>query len=268
MMQTVLTSWGFDEDEIKLEAFGTGLINNTWKITSSGNEYILQKINDNVFKAPLHIANNIKLVKDHLARHHPSYLFTAPLVSKEGDEMVFMKGQGYFRLFPYVKGSHSKDIVETPAQAYEAAAQFGRFTRLVSGIDMDKLRITIPDFHNLGLRYQQFLAALKNGNKDRIAGAKDLCESLVQQSDIAGTYERIRSDPGFHLRVIHHDTKISNILFDDNDKGLCVIDLDTMMPGYFTSDVGDMMRTYLSPANEEEKDMTKIEVRDEFYRAI
>ena len=81
-------------------------------------------------------------------------------------------------------------------------------------------------------------------------------------------YEQIKTDPAFHLRVTHHDTKIGNVLFDKNDKGLCVIDLDTVMPGYFISDVGDMMRTYLSPVSEEEKDLDKIEVRDDFYKAI
>jgi Ser/Thr protein kinase RdoA (MazF antagonist) len=268
MMQRVLSAYGFEESETKIQSFGKGLINRTWKITSSGKEYILQRINDNVFKQPVNIAVNIKLVKDHLARHHPTYVFIAPLPTNDGDEMFFIEGGGYFRLFPYVKGSHSKQVVETPEQAYQAAVQFGRFTHLLSGIDLDKFRITIPDFHNLSLRCQQFNNALKNGNKERIGRAKDIIDSLVQQADIAGMYEKIRSDPGFRVRVIHHDTKISNILFDENDKGLCVIDLDTMMPGYFTSDVGDMMRTYLSAASEEEKDLSKIEVRGEFYKAI
>lgn len=81
-------------------------------------------------------------------------------------------------------------------------------------------------------------------------------------------FEKVRQDPAFRMRVTHHDTKISNVLFNDAGKGICVIDLDTVMPGYFISDVGDMMRTYLSPANEEEKDFAQVEVRPEFYRAI
>jgi Ser/Thr protein kinase RdoA (MazF antagonist) len=91
---------------------------------------------------------------------------------------------------------------------------------------------------------------------------------LVLHSDIVTEYRRIQNDPQFKLRVTHHDTKISNVLFDQWGKGLCVIDLDTVMPGYFISDVGDMMRTYLSPVSEEEKDFTRIQVRDEFYKAI
>jgi Ser/Thr protein kinase RdoA (MazF antagonist) len=86
-----------------------------------------------------------------------------------------------------------------------------------------------------------------------------MISSLASHVNIVGEYESIKANPEFKLRVTHHDTKISNVLFDDAGKGLCVIDLDTAMPGYFISDVGDMMRTYLSPVSEEEKDLTKIE---------
>jgi Ser/Thr protein kinase RdoA (MazF antagonist) len=81
-------------------------------------------------------------------------------------------------------------------------------------------------------------------------------------------YDRIKSNPAFKLRVTHHDTKISNVLFDANDNGLCVIDLDTVMPGYFISDVGDMLRTYLSPVSEEEADLSKIDIREDYFEAI
>jgi Ser/Thr protein kinase RdoA (MazF antagonist) len=171
-------------------------------------------------------------------------------------------------MFPFVPGSHSIDVVETPRQAYEAATQFGRFTRLLHGIDVKKLKLTIPCFHDLTLRYEQFLQALEKGNKQRIEESKDLIRSLVSHTDIVTKYGYIKTSSEFKLRVTHHDTKISNVLFDAEGKGLCVIDLDTVMPGYFISDVGDMMRTYLSPVSEEEKEFSKIEVRDEFYKAI
>ena len=82
------------------------------------------------------------------------------------------------------------------------------------------------------------------------------------------TYENLLKNPAFKTRVTHHDTKISNVLFDEEDNGLCVIDLDTVMPGYFISDVGDMLRTYLSPVSEEEKDFSKIVIREDYFRAI
>ena len=133
---------------------------------------------------------------------------------------------------------------------------------------MDELKTTIPQFHDLSLRYKQFQDALEKGNKERIGEAAELIGIVKQNADVVAEFENIKTNPDFKLRVTHHDTKISNVLFDDMDKGLCVIDLDTVMSGYFISDVGDMMRTYLSPVSEEETDFSKIEVRDDFYKAI
>lgn len=268
MIQTVLSAYGLNEKETSVESFGTGLINNTWKVTTADKGLILQRVNDTVFKHPQYIAGNIKLIKDYLCQHHPEYKFVSPVASATGEEMVFIKGEGFFRLFPFIAGSHSKDVVETPEQAYEAALQFGRFTRLLSGIDLTRFKITIPSFHDLSLRYQQFLSALKNGNKQRISRSQDMIKIISDQAGIVQVYEQIKKDPAFHLRVTHHDTKIGNVLFDKDNKGLCVIDLDTTMPGYFISDAGDMMRTYLSPVSEEGKDFSKIEIRNDFYKAI
>jgi len=268
MIQTVLSAYGLNEKDTSVESFGTGLIHNTWKVISSGKTYILQHVNDAVFTQPKNIASNIKLIADYLSQHHSEYKFVAPVVSVAGEEMIFINGQGYFRLFPFVAGSHSIDVVETPEQAYEAALQFGRFTRLLSVIDLSLLKITIPSFHDLSLRYKQFISALKKGNKQRIEESKKFIKIILDNESIVQVYDQIKASAAIRLRVTHHDTKISNVLFDKNNKGLCVIDLDTTMPGYFISDVGDMMRTYLSPANEEEKDFHKIEIRNDFYKAI
>ena len=267
MPTLVLSAYGLD-GRSSVETFGSGLINNTWKVIAGEQEYILQRVNHAVFKEPHDIANNISLVGDYLKRNHPEYKFVAPVVTPKGDEMIYISGQGYFRMFPFVAGSHSKDVVETAEQAYEAATQFGRFTRLLHGIDIKKLRLTIPCFHDLSLRYKQFLLAIEKGNKDRIRESDALIKSLVAHADIVTEYDNIVANPDFRLRVTHHDTKISNVLFDQKGRGICVIDLDTVMPGYFISDVGDMMRTYLSPVSEEETDFEKIRVRDDFYKAI
>lgn len=268
ILQSVLPAYGLDMKTAKIESFGSGLINHTWKVTTPLDAYILQKVNTAVFKEPGKIAHNIRLIAEFLKKHHTAYTFVSPVASLSGGDMVEESENGFFRLFPFVAGSHSKDVVETPGQAYEAATQFGRFTRLLSGIDVGELKITIPHFHDLSLRYDQFLAALKNGNKERIKESGELIKKIRLYEDIVSEYERIRADKEMKLRVTHHDTKISNVLFDREGKGICVIDLDTVMPGYFISDVGDMMRTYLSPVSEEEGDFTKITVRDDFYKAI
>lgn len=268
MAQSVLQAYGLQEDLLIIEKFGTGLINHTWKITAPGQDYILQQINEKVFIEPEAINSNISLIAEYLRLNHPEYTFAAPVVSNNGQEMIYQKGNGYFRMFPFIIGSHSKNIVQTPEQAFEAAAQFALFTRKLSGFDISKLKITIPHFHDLSLRYKQFLDAVENGNSKRILETTALIQSLKKISGIADEFEAIINNPSFKLRVTHHDTKISNVLFDSNSNGICVIDLDTVMPGYFISDVGDMMRTYLSPVSEEEKDFSKIEIRDEFYKAI
>ncbi|MEP7141418.1 MAG: aminoglycoside phosphotransferase family protein [Ferruginibacter sp.] len=268
MIKSILTAYGLDNDETGVKPFGNGLINNTWKVVSGNSEYILQRINQAVFFEPNDIAQNIKMIGDYLKQKSPEYKFVAPVVSLNGREIIFEEGEGFFRLFPFVADSYTVDVVETPGQAFEAATQFGRFTRLLSKMDTSKLKITIQSFHDLSLRYAQFLAALENGNQERIQQSEQLTQALLGFSDIVSEYERIKLNPLFKLRVTHHDTKISNVLFDGNGKGLCVIDLDTIMPGYFISDVGDMMRTYLSPVSEEEIDFDKIVIRDEIYQAI
>ena len=267
-LKPILSAYGLDFELLKIESFGSGLINNTWRVTAPNQVYILQRINHAIFKKPEDIASNIWLIGAYLRHNYPEYLFVSPTKTRVGEEMIFVENEGYFRMFPFVEGSHAKDVVEKAEQAREAAAQFGRFTFLLRGCQINELKTTIPQFHDLSLRYRQFQDALINGNKERIAESAELINMIHANDNIVQEYENIKINPDFKFRVTHHDTKISNILFDKDDKGLCVIDLDTVMPGYFISDVGDMMRTYLSPVSEEETDFSKIEVREAFYKAI
>ncbi len=264
---SVLGQYGFERDEYTIEQFGSGLINNTWLVLKGSEKYILQKVNKNIFTNPFLIADNIEKIQAHLSVHNSHYFFTAPCKTLKGESIVLLSDD-YYRMFPYIKGSHTIDVVQSPLQAYEAASQFSRFTSVLSELDINTLNITLPSFHNLSLRYAQFSEALEKGNKERIKEAGDLIGELKAYSAIVDEYNNITNNNEFKLRVTHHDTKISNVLLDDHHKGICVIDLDTVMPGYFISDVGDMMRTYLCPVSEEEKDFSKIEVRDEFYFAI
>ncbi|MDQ6889783.1 MAG: aminoglycoside phosphotransferase family protein [Bacteroidota bacterium] len=261
-------AYDLDEDQFEIEPIKNGLINQTWRLKNSHADYILQKINSAVFKQPPAIASNLKVLADYLSQHAPDYLFVVPIQTKTNEGMTFIRGKGYFRLSPFVKKSHTINAAQTPGQAFEAAKEFGKFSRLLSHFPVEKLQITLPDFHNLSLRYHQFSEALIKGNRDRIEQSGKLIRFIREHKHIAETYDAILTNPEFRLRVTHHDTKISNVLFDGEDKGLCVIDLDTVMPGYFISDVGDMIRTYLSPATEEEKDFDKIEIRDEYFLAI
>lgn len=267
MLEKILSLYGLDPEELTITPFGDGLINHTWKVWADNRNYIFQKVNTRVFKNPQEIDENINTIKAYLTDNYPDYLFVAPLVTLT-ESSLYQEDYDFYRLFPFVEGSHSLNYLENKEEAYEAARQFGKFSRLLSGFNTSQLNITIPDFHNLGLRYEQFKTACANASPDKLKTAADHISFLNQHNDIVDTYISISNNPEIPLRVIHHDTKINNVLFDDHNKGLCVIDLDTVMPGYFISDVGDMMRTYLSEASEEETDLSKVKIRKEFYDAI
>jgi Ser/Thr protein kinase RdoA (MazF antagonist) len=266
-MKEILFQFGLTDDNFNVQPFGSGLINTTWIVESKkgSQKYILQKINKQIFKQPEDIAYNIRLIDNYLKKNFPDYLFVSPCITITGNELV-KKEDEYYRMFPFIANSHTVAVVEKPEQAYEAAKQFGRFTKLLSGLDANHLKITLPDFHDLLLRYQQFERVLETGNRERIKQSNDLIVMIKQNKSIVDEYEVCKTR--LKTRCTHHDTKISNVLFDEFNKGLCVIDLDTVMPGYFISDVGDMMRTYLCPVSEEEKDFSKITVRKDFYDAI
>ncbi len=267
MLEQVLHAYGINE-ECTIISYENGLINHTWKIEDESNEFILQRLNNKVFKDPCIIAENIRMVGDYLSHYHPSYFFCMPLKTLTGNNMFHIPNEGYYRMFPFVKNSRSVNVVSNTKQAYEAAKRFGEFTKLLSGFPANNLQISLPDFHNLSLHYDHFILSVKKGNKERITKAAQLIKFLKAEKYIVDEFKVIQSSPDFKLRVIHHDTKISNVLFDKDDNGICVIDLDTLMPGYFVSDVGDMMRTYLSPVSEEEQEFFKIEIREEYFEAI
>jgi thiamine kinase-like enzyme len=259
--------FGYDENLFSVEPIGSGLIHRTWKLSSKADELIVQQINHLVFQHPEAIAENINLLKNHLAVYAPHYVFTAPLTALNGEQLILVDGH-YYRMFRFVKGSHTIDTVQTPQQAFEAAAAFGKFTKLLRGVDVTKLHTTLPNFHNLTLRYQQFEQAIAQGNPKRIKYAELLIKDVKKHHTIVEQFEQALQNQSIIKRVTHHDTKISNVLFNSADKAICVIDLDTVMQGYFFSDVGDMMRTYLSPVNEEETNWNHITIRKSIYDAV
>ena len=264
----ILSLFGIETAHVRIEKISHGLINRTWKIRTENQTYILQQINTNVFNNPELIANNLQTIKAYLSDHYPHYLFVAPLPAMNGDILVEGKRGMCFRMFPFVSNSHTINTVSNPQQAYEAAKQFGKFTNVLSGFDASQLNITLPHFHDLSLRFLQFEEAVTNADETTLGQAKPYVDELYKQQAIVKQYEAIVDHRIIPLRVCHHDTKISNVLFDENDKGLCVIDLDTVMPGYIISDVGDMLRTYLSPVSEEEQDMSRIHIRKDYFTAI
>jgi Ser/Thr protein kinase RdoA (MazF antagonist) len=269
-IEKVLTEYRLNKEGVTYQAFGTGHINSTFLINdqTSSYKFILQNININVFKKPDIIAQNMKMVGDYLSKHYPDYLFVNAIKTIDGKEMAIVDGD-YWRLTNFIENSISFDTLSDPAQAYEAAVQFGRLNKLLSDFDASQLKETIPGFHDLGLRFKQFNDALSIAPEHFRQNAAPEIQKALHYKFILDYFNSFKNSKDFPDRAMHHDTKISNMLFDrDSMTGICVIDLDTLMSGKFISDLGDMMRTYLCAFSENEPDTDKIFVRIEYFEAI
>jgi len=268
--ENVLKAYSLPNTNIKIQQIGSGHINRTYLLTNLENNeaYILQSINANVFQNPETIATNIRLVADYLKTHFPNYLFPAPLRNAEGKTMVENNGE-YWRLSPFIANTLALDTLSSPKQAYEAAKQFGKLSRLLDGFDSKQLQPAILGFHDLQLRFDQFENALNEGQQVFKEKAIVEIETALRFKYILTQYNLFNNKSDFPNRVMHHDTKISNVLLnEDTFEGICVIDLDTLMPGKFISDLGDMMRTYLCEFSENETELSKINIRVEYFSAM
>lgn len=260
----VLKAFGIDPDAA-VERVGSGHINRTFKVTANNATFILQQINTNVFADPEIIARNLQHARDYLTQKHPDYLFIAPI-----GQLVYATGdKNPWRLYPYIENTFTVDDVQSVDQAYEASKAFGRFGRLMKGCDLSKFKPTIDQFHNLALRYDQFIIAYHSADATAKRAAANEIEAAVNFRPIVDRYNSVIASRTLVPGIFHNDTKINNVLFDRNSKkAVAVIDLDTVMEGYFIYDLGDLVRTIVSPVSEEEKDLEKIAVRKEFYHAI
>lgn len=264
----ILEKFGLDHHNFDVIPHGNGLIHQTYVVKENLiPKYILQRVNDSVFRNPEDIAYNLKYIGSFLQSKNPEFPFTLP-ISTGSNENYVLVDSNYYRMFHFVKDSHTITVCNTEDQAYEAAKAFGRFTNELSDFPAKNLKETIPQFHDLNYRFQIFLQALNSGNLQKIDDSKNLIDWFFLHESVVKKFKAILDDEKFKLRVTHHDTKISNVLFDNFNKSICVIDLDTVMSGYFISDVGDMIRTYTSEADEEEKDLDKIYFRKNFFEAI
>ena len=167
MLDNILISFDLNPPDYTIRPFGSGLINHTLKVSGKAGDYILQQINVNVFKSPEDIAENLSLLNRHFKKTKSDYLFVAPLPAISGDFLVKSASGNVFRLFPFVKGSQTINAISSKKQAFEAAKQFGKFTRLLNDFEIGRLKHTLTDFHNLTLRFQQFKAALQNAQGER-----------------------------------------------------------------------------------------------------
>ncbi|MEO7924869.1 MAG: aminoglycoside phosphotransferase family protein [Chitinophagaceae bacterium] len=250
-----------------------GLINQTYKVTNekSGERFLLQQINNIVFPEPQHIQDNYEKIWSWLQdkKNTKSIKIPRPLQFPGNKQLFRDSHQRYWRVVEFIDGAQTFHNVTNSNQAKKVAEAFGNFTAGFSDFDPSTLVPVIPGFHDLSLRYQQFQQALYSAEKDRLLSARATAEELKKRERYTRFYETIISSDEFKLRVMHHDAKISNILFDAiSGDVICPVDLDTCMQGYFFSDLGDMIRSMTCPEDENSTDLGAINIKKELYSAI
>lgn len=269
MKQLLLTKvFAIDGVVNKAVPFGNGHINDTYRLINEDNnkpDYLLQRINHNVFKNIPAMMNNIQLVTAHIRR---KLIFSGEDADNKVSTLIhthegglFTKQDGeYWRVFQFMKNFRSYDKPDTPDQMYEGAKAFGAFLNYLSDFHIEELHYTLPDFHDMKFRLKQFFVAKDEAEKHRLGQAQEEIKYVLETADYVTGIQDMSAGCGMLLRVTHNDTKFNNVLLDSNDKGQCVIDLDTVMPGYVYFDVGDGLRTGASTADEHELDLQKVDV--------
>lgn len=252
----------------KIKPTGSGHINKTYLVEDKS-KFILQRINIQVFKDPEAIATNNRIAAEYLAKHHPEYLFLTSLRDRSGHDLFYAEDGFPWRLYPLIDNTITVDVLTTTQEAYEAAVGFARLAKNLHEIDCSLFKPTLERFQDLGWRYQQFEEALANASQDRIKQATNQIRQAQSFQFLVKEYQLLIASGSLKERITHNDTKINNILFDKiTSKAVCVIDLDTLMPGYFIYDLGDMVRTCVSPVSEEEREISKISFRKDMYEAV
>jgi Ser/Thr protein kinase RdoA (MazF antagonist) len=242
--------------------FGSGHINSTYKVvTDAGCEYVLQRINKYVFKDPVRLMENAGAVTDFLRSRVEDPRMALHFIPTHEEKFYFMDDEEeYWRMYDFI-GGFCLDAPESEEDFYQSAIAFGRFQHMLTEFPAHTLYETIPEFHNTIDRYRQLRESIEADACGRLAGVQADVDFMLEREELACTLQRLRESGELPLRVTHNDTKLNNVLLDkDTRKSLCVLDLDTVMPGLSLYDFGDSIRFGAATAAEDEKDLSKMEL--------
>lgn len=259
--------------------FGNGNVNDTFLLTFDQGgirlNYVLQRINESAFKEPIKVMENIDRVTRHIlskirAAHAETYKRTIRLLSaQDGNPYVYGPYGGCWRAYVFVERARAYDVLETPEQAFCIAKAFGEFQEQLNDLPGERLHDTIPDFHNTPKRIAQLEDAISRDPAGRVREVQKEIDFVLSRKEDAGLLIRLNKEGAIPERITHNDTKCNNILIDDlSGEGICVIDLDTVMPGLSLYDFGDMVRSGTNPAEEDELDLSKVFMRFDMYEAL
>ncbi len=269
-IETITRQFNLDND---IGEYGNGHINDTY--VTNPTQYILQRINTNIFTNPKELMNNIekvtKFLKKKIAQEggNPERETMTIIKTLDCKNLYKYDDSNYFRVYEFVEGSLAIETPESSEDLYEAAKGFAKFQKRLADFPVDTLYETIKNFHNTPIRFEALKKAISEDKMGRAAEVKEEIEfALAQENWISSVTDGL-ADGSIPLRVTHNDTKINNILFDRaTRKALCVIDLDTVMPGSMLYDFGDALRIGAATAAEDERDLAKVNFDLEAFEAF
>ena len=262
---------------LKGEPYGSGHIHDTFRIETvekDKDDYILQRLNNKIFRNIPELQNNIERVTVHLRNK----LNAVPgsnikreclslIPSRNGKSWIIDKDGNYWRMYIFISNHRSYNIVDSPGKAFEGGKAIGRFQAMLSDMPGKPLFETIPWFHDIEKRLQTFNIKIKENPVGRVETVVKEIDQILDRAEEMKIILSLGKEGKIPLRITHNDTKFNNILLDENDKALCVIDLDTVMPGYIHYDFGDAIRTAANTASEDENDLSRVKLDLNLFKA-
>ena len=275
-MKNVLANFKIDGEFVSCVPYGEGHINDTYLVTFKNDPiglYILQRINHNIFKDVKGLMNNISLVTNYLKEkeHDVDGRKVLTIVKTKDDKDYYYDeaNDKYYRVYIFVKDSLTLQKASTKELFEESAIAFGRFVNLLADFDTTPLIEVIKDFHNSEERFNHFVKTLKEDKLDRAKYCQEEIKFILDRKDDCSKIVNLLKENKLPTKVTHNDTKLNNVLLDINTlKALCVIDLDTVMPGSSLYDFGDSIRFGCNNASEDEKDLSKVTFNIDYFYAF
>ena len=261
------------DDNVKIDPLGKGHINDSYKVESGNKEYVLQRINHNIFKNVHELQNNIYRVTSHIraklqAKGVSDVVRRVLTLIPTHDGALYYKDSNgdYWRVTLFIKDSKSYEEINSDL-AYRAGMAFGDFQKMLEDIPGEPLFETIPNFHNMESRLEAFRESVNANRSGRLDEVADLVKEIEDRAEEMCKAERLHREGKLPKRINHCDTKVNNVLFDADDHVLSVVDLDTVMPGYVLSDFGDFIRTGANTGAEDDKNLENVSVNLDIFEA-
>lgn len=272
-LKVIVSQFIGDDANAEIKPLGKGHINDSYKVVSGDKEYVLQRINHHIFKNVPELQDNIQRVTAHIRRKLEEQGVSGidrrvlTLIPTQDGALYYKDSTGdYWRVMDFIKESKSYDEIN-PELAYRAGMAFGDFQKMLADLPGEPLFETIPNFHNMEARLETFREAVKINKAGRLNEVAGLVKEIEDRAEEMCKAERLYREGKLPKRINHCDTKVNNILFDKEDQVLCVVDLDTVMPGYVLSDFGDFIRTGANTGAEDDKNLDNVSVDLNIFEA-